>query len=119
MNTQDKGDLAVAKAIVKFTEMGWYVLLPTTESAPYDLVVDTNEGLKKVQVKYCGGKNAAKPYLRLRKIHSNSTGYIVKGYELGDFDWAYVYCDTGDEYLIKNIPINIKTQYTLLQSDKI
>lgn len=117
MNTQDKGDLAVAKAIVKFTEIGWYVLLPTTESAPYDLVVDTGKELKKVQVKYFGGKK--NPYLRLRRIHSNSKGYVVKRYSKSDFDWAYVYCANGKEYLVKQIPKGYVCQYTLKKTEMI
>src|SRR5690348_11910182 len=35
-----KGDLATARAIARFTGMGFDVSIPLTESAAYDLVVD-------------------------------------------------------------------------------
>lgn len=111
MNTQRKGDIAVTKAISKFTEMGWDVLLPITESAQYDLVVDVEGQLKRVQVKYFGAKDV-NPYLRLRRIHSNSKGYVVKHYDKEDVDWFYLYCKDGREFLIKEIPSDVKNQYT-------
>lgn len=44
--TQRKGDLATAQAIASFTRMGYDVLIPITESAAYDIVIDTPEGFK-------------------------------------------------------------------------
>jgi hypothetical protein len=92
--TQKKGDLALAKAIVYFTELGYEILLPMTESAEYDLVVDTGEELKKIQVKYCSGTS-----VDLRKIHSNSQGYVVNRYTAKSFDWLYVYSPSRGEFL--------------------
>lgn len=100
--TQRKGDLAVSKAIATFTEMGYDVLLPLTESASYDLVVDVGEGeLRRVQVRYCGVKEVA-----LRRIHSNSNGYVVKKTKENSYDWLYIYKSTGEEYLIKRCLAN-------------
>jgi hypothetical protein len=42
--TQRKGDLATARAIARFTWMGFDVAIPLTESAAYDLVVDDGGG---------------------------------------------------------------------------
>jgi len=50
--TQRKGDIAVSQAIARFTKMGYDVALPLTESAHYDLIVDTGRVLKRVQVRY-------------------------------------------------------------------
>jgi len=71
--TQRKGDTAVAQAIATFTRMGFDVLIPLTESAAYDLVVDAEGALRRVQVRYAGHGN-----VDLRRIHSNSKGYVVK-----------------------------------------
>jgi len=71
--TQQKGDLAVAKAIARFTMMGFDVAIPIIESAAYDLIIDTGEQLKRVQVRFCGVRQVS-----LRRIHSNSKGYVVK-----------------------------------------
>lgn len=94
--TQRKGDIAVAQAIARFTKMGYDVSLPMTESAAYDLIVDTNVELKKVQVRYSSVKEVS-----LRRIHSNSKGYVVKKTKPNAYDWLYIYKNTGEEYLIK------------------
>ena len=94
--TQRKGDIAVSKAIARFTYMGYDVLLPITESAAYDLVIDVGGGLKRVQVRYSGAKEVP-----LRRIHSNSKGYVVKKTKENAYDWLYIYKDDGREFLIK------------------
>ena len=95
-NTQRKGDIAVSQAIARFTKMGYDVALPITESAAYDLIVDTEEGLKRVQVRYSSVREVA-----LRRIHSNSKGYVVKKTLDNAYDWLYIFKDTGEDYLIK------------------
>jgi hypothetical protein len=98
-DTQRKGDLAVAKAIHTFTAMGYDVAKPLTESAAYDLIVDTGEGLFRVQVRYWGGRDRSA--VDLRRIHSNSQGYVVKKIRPGAYDWLYVLRADGREYLIR------------------
>ncbi|PIZ27589.1 MAG: hypothetical protein COY10_00570 [Candidatus Portnoybacteria bacterium CG_4_10_14_0_2_um_filter_43_36] len=99
--TQRKGDIAVSQAIARFTTMGYDVALPLTESASYDLIVDIGENLKRVQVRYCGAKEVA-----LRRIHSNSKGYVVKKAKANAYDWLYIFKNTGEEYLIKKCLAN-------------
>ena len=59
---------------------GYNVSIPLTESAAYDLVVDDGERLWRVQCKYTSNPRRQ---VDLRRIHSNSTGYIVKETEKG------------------------------------
>jgi PD-(D/E)XK endonuclease len=94
--TQRKGDLATATAIATFTRLGFDVAIPLTESASYDLIVDDGEGLRRVQCKYAGT-----PDVDLRRIHSNSTGYVVKRVATNSYDWLYVLRPGGAEYLIR------------------
>jgi len=94
--TQRKGDIAVSQAIARFTKMGYDVALPITESASYDLIVDTNKELRRVQVRYSSVREVA-----LRRIHSNSNGYVVKKTKPNAYDWLYIFKNTGEEYLIK------------------
>lgn len=94
--TQRKGDIAVSQAIASFTKLGYDVALPLTESAPYDLVVDIGNDLKRVQVRFISGKD-----VDLRRIHSNSKGYVVKKVVAGAYDWLYVLQSAGNEFLIK------------------
>lgn len=93
--TQRKGDTAVSQAIATFTKLGADVLFPLTESAAYDLVVDAGNGLKRVQVKFSTFKEVG-----LRRIHSNSSGYVVKIVRKNAYDWLYVLNSEGEEFLI-------------------
>ena len=76
--------------------MGYDVSIPLTESAAYDLVVDANPELFRVQCKFCSTRD-----VDLRRIHSNSTGYVEKRVLANAYDWLYVLRPNGDEYLIK------------------
>ncbi len=99
--TQRKGDIAVSQAISTFTKLGFDVSIPLTESAHYDLVVDSNEGLKRVQVRYTSKRD-----VDLRRVHSNSQGYVVKKAQENAYDWLYVYKETGEEYLVPTCLFN-------------
>ena len=94
--TQRKGDIGVTQAIATFTRLGYDVLLPVTESAAYDVVVDTGKGLKRVQVRYSSDTE-----VDLRRIHSNSAGYVVKKTRPNAYDWLYVF-NGKEEFLVKN-----------------
>lgn len=94
--TQKKGDIAVAKAISTFTMLGLDVSVPLTESAAYDLLVDDGTSIYRVQVRYSSGTE-----VELRRIHSNSKGYVIKKTKEKIYDWLFVYKPTGEEYLIK------------------
>ena len=94
--TQRKGDIAVSQAVARFTKMGYDVALPLTESAAYDLIVDIGKGLKRVQVRYSSTKD-----VELRRIHSNTKGYVVKKTKNGAYHWLYILKNSGEEYLIK------------------
>ena len=92
--TQRKGDVATARAVSTFTVLGFDVSIPLTESAAYDLIVDGTQGLKRVQCKF-----SSTPEVDLRRIHSNSTGYVEKRVCEGAYDWLYVLRPGGCEYL--------------------
>jgi len=96
-NTQRKGDYAVAKAIATFTRLGYDVLIPLTESASYDLAIDNNRGsIKRIQVRYTSTNE-----VDLRRIHSNSNGYVIKKTKIDAYDWLYILYSDGKEFLIK------------------
>ncbi|HEU5211448.1 MAG TPA: group I intron-associated PD-(D/E)XK endonuclease [Gaiellaceae bacterium] len=95
--TQRKGDIATSRAIATFTAMGCDVSIPLTESAAYDLIVDNGDELARVQCKFT---SEHRRQVDLRRIHSNSSGYVVKPTLEGSYDWLYVLDHDGVEYLI-------------------
>lgn len=114
--TQRKGDLATAQAIATFTRLGYDVLVPITESAAYDLVVDTPDGLKRVQVKYSSDRE-----IDLRNIHSNSSGYVVKKTKQDAYDWLYILYvrqEIQEEHLLTHCFVN-RRSVTLTECSRI
>lgn len=97
-HTQKKGDIAVAQAIATFTRLGHDVALPITESAAYDLILDCDEGLKRVQVRFT---SSSRGQVDLRRIHSNGSGYVVKKTKPDAYDWLFVLNDRGEQFLLK------------------
>lgn len=94
--TQRKGDIATSRAIASFTARGWDVSIPLTESAAYDLVVDDGIQCHRVQCKFVSGRD-----VDLRRIHSNSKGYVVKPTSKDAYDWLYVLKADSSEFLIR------------------
>lgn len=87
--------MAVVRAMCVLMECGYNISIPFTESAPYDLVVDKNGKLYRIQVRYTANKE-----VELRRIHSNSTGYVVKKTKDNAYDWLFVVTDDA-AYLLK------------------
>jgi hypothetical protein len=96
--TQRKGDVATSRAIAYFTAQGCDVSIPLTESAAYDIVVDDGHALLRVQCKFA---SSVRRQVDLRRIHSNSSGYVVKFTDPNAYDWLYVLHADGSVYLIK------------------
>ena len=95
--------------------MGYDVSIPLTESAAYDLVVDDGQLLTRVQCKFSGSPRRE---VDLRRIHSNSAGYVVKRTRAGSYDRLYI-LDGGDaEYLVKKCLAG-RRSVTLRDADKL
>jgi hypothetical protein len=95
--------------------MGYDVSIPLTESAPYDLIVDDGQELARVQCKFA---NEPRRQVDLRRIHSNSNGYVVKRTEEGAYDWLFVMDGEGSEYPIKKSLVG-RRSVTLRDVDKL
>jgi len=52
MNSKSKGNIGETRFIYEFTKRGIQVSLPIGDNAPYDLIIDFNNKLYKVQIKY-------------------------------------------------------------------
>ena len=66
-----KGDIAELAVAKRFLELNYWVSKPFGDDAPYDLIVDLNGSLKRVQVKYVTPINDTLPIRML-----SSTGVI-------------------------------------------
>lgn len=113
--TQRKGDIATSRAIATFTAMGFEVSIPFTESAAYDLVGDDGRELARVQCKFAYDRRRQ---VDLRRIHSTSSGYVVKRATEGSYDWLFVFDGGNSEYLIKACLAG-RRSVTLRDADKL
>lgn len=101
MNTKQKGDLATSHAIHYFMTNGYEVCLPIGDKQQYDLVVDINGSLNRVQVKYAGYYSGDKKYkAALRTMGGNQSYTTAKKYGDDAFDLLFVYVENGRKFLI-------------------
>jgi len=68
-DTNRKGDIAELAVAKKFLELGYWVSYPFGDDAPYDLVVDIDGELKRVQVKHL---KPTKHNVLMFRLHSDS-----------------------------------------------
>ena len=101
MKPKDKGDLAAANAIAYFMTNGYEVCLPIGDKRPYDLVVEQDGTLFRVQVKYAGFYKGINKYkAALRTMGGNQSYYAAKKYKDDDFDLLFIYVGDGRKFLI-------------------
>ncbi len=101
MLTKDKGDQAVANAIHYYMSNGYEVCLPIGDKKPYDLVVELDGKLKRVQVKYAGYYNGVKQHkVALRITGGNQSWNTVKKYSGNDFDELFVFSANGRRFVL-------------------
>lgn len=59
MDTNQKGDIGLAKVIADIVSKGYFCYLPMSQHLPIDLIITSREGeTKRVQVKYAAAKNS-------------------------------------------------------------
>jgi hypothetical protein len=82
-----KGDLAVAKVILKLTEMGYDIFLPAfTEHLPFDLIAYKDEKCIRIQVKY-----SAQGRVSAETSWADKNGSHKNKYKQNDFDYYAIY----------------------------
>ena len=101
-----KGMEAQLRAELRANELGYIVSKPTTECCRYDMIIDTGDSLKRLQVKYCDHKSrasngAVQLNLRKRSINKNERPFYTKD----EIDGLVVYVKPIDKLCY--LPIDI------------
>ena len=117
MNTKQQGDIGVAKAIYFYTASGYTVSIPNTDNAKYDLVVDKDGKLNRVQVKTTTFQAPSGSYqVMLRTMGGNqSWSGVYKRIYKDDVDFLFVACEDGSIYEFPSEVIHNKSTVTLGQ----
>jgi adenylate cyclase len=103
-----KGHAGLGVAIAWFMSRGYMVLLPI-EQSPYDLVIDTVDGFKKIQVK--SSQRSVEPRQRravrlTRRLYDSSVPANANGtyrmvqYKAHEVDYFFIIVGDGRTYLI-------------------
>lgn len=72
MKTKEKGELAEAKILARFLELGWPVSIPFGDNCRYDMIVEREGKLLKVQCKSAW-------YVENGTLHFNTCSHNSKG----------------------------------------
>ena len=114
MNTKERGDYAVGQAINFFISNGYEVCLPIGDKRDYDLVVEKNGVLSKVQVKYAGLYTASGTCkVGLRITGGNQSFNYAKKYKVDAFDFLFVYTAKGEKYLLPWDKITFRNELSI------
>lgn len=103
-------------AIGYFVAQGYTVSVPLTDSQDYDLIIDTSEWLKSVQVKTTRYTKYGKYVVNLKVSGWNKSGEKTKLFTENKSDYLFVLTEAGTKYLIPNI--NLPWRSLMLNEDK-
>lgn len=94
--TKEKGDLGVAKVHADLVGMGFTVLFPATEHAPFDLVAYENGDFYRLQVKYRSASSGAVK-VQFRSMWADRRGTHTTPMDKDAIDIVCIYCPETDQ----------------------
>lgn len=114
-NSKQKGNRAIGAAIAYYTSILCVVSIPLNDNQDYDLTIDKEGVLYKVQVKYTSQKSENGTYkVTLRSI-SGSSGKTYSTVKDSSSDLLFIYTENG--YTLE-IPVKEITQVSTLTLTK-
>lgn len=96
-NSKKQGDVGVGRALAYFSEQGYAISIPLTESQRYDLIVDDKVSLKRVEIKTTRHKSPYGRYLvNLSTKGGNRTG-VCRNTKLSKYESDLVFIVTESD----------------------
>ena len=100
------GNASLGTAIGYFSNEGYIVSIPLTDTQDYDLLVDIDGTIKKIQVKGTSFKTKYGIYQVSLKSSGGTKGKIYKTIKNTDVDFVFIACENGEMYLIPKNKLN-------------
>jgi hypothetical protein len=121
MDTKLKADIAESAVITELLRRGYRVLHPTGDRLPYDIAIDLNGKLLRIQVKSAWlvrSKNYYAVDARRTKTHRRMMRRAR--YNDDDFDFAILYIDDVPTFYVMPAAIfnSYKSTISLVETDK-
>ena len=108
---KEKGNTALGIAIAWYSSNGYIVSIPLNDTQDYDLIVDKNEKIKKIQVKSTACKTKYGNYQVALKSCGGTKGKTYKTVIETNVDEIFILTEKSEVYII---PIEeIKNKSTL------
>ena len=115
-SNKEKGNAGLGIAVAYYSSNGYTVSIPLNDTQDYDLIVDKNNVLKKVQVKATSCKTKYNRYQVALKSCGGTKGETYKTIIDTKIDEVFIVTDTMEMFII---PIEeIKNKSTLNLSEK-
>jgi PD-(D/E)XK endonuclease len=110
-NSKKQGDVGVGQAIAWFTRNSYTVSIPLTDSQDYDLIVDKDNKLYRVQVKTASYKNEYGIYevsLTVKGGNRSGTGRI-KSLDKSKVDLLFILTSDNEVYVIPSDVVGVNS----------
>ena len=108
MDTKLKADIAESATVTALLKRGFKVLKPVGDRLPYDLAIDINGKLIKLQVKSAWARNDVY-IVDSRRTKTNRHLMLRQRYTAKDFDYALLYVEEIDIFFV--MPVNVFNSY--------
>ena len=99
MDTKLKSDIAESAVVTALLKRGFKVLKPIGDRLPYDLAVDINGNLIRIQVKSAWYYNGSF-IVDTRRTKTNRRQMVRARYSRSDFDFAILYIDKLNTFYV-------------------
>ena len=110
-NTKKQGDVGVGQAIAWFTRNSYTVSIPLTDSQDYDLIVDKESKLYKVQIKTTSFKTEYGIYnvsLTVKGGNRSGAGKIKK-FDKSKVDLLFILTSDNEVYVIPSDIVGVNS----------
>lgn len=117
-NSKKQGDIGLGVAIAFFVKKGYTVSIPLTDSQEYDLIVDVEGKLKRVQVKTVSYKEVSGNYfisLTTKGGWKVRGAIAIKKMTSKDVDLLFIVTSEAKMYLIPVEDLNGRQSVTLCE----
>jgi hypothetical protein len=114
MLTKQKGDVALGFAIQHYLANGYEVCLPIGDKRAYDLLIEKDNVIQRVQVKYAGlytTKSICKVGLRI--TGGNQSFHYAKKYLDDAFDILFVYTARAQSFSIPWTEVKARNELSI------
>lgn len=110
MDTKLKADIAESAVVTELLRRGFRVLKPVGDRLPYDIAIDLNGKLIRIQIKHAWFVARDNYFaVDVRRTKTNRRVMRRQRYSKQDFDFAIIYLDQGPVFYV--MPVAIFAQY--------